>query len=55
MIVLKALLFRLNGSMRRAKIITHWNRPFTTGIHTIAINFDGNNYWAYNVVNFLEY
>ncbi len=31
-----------------AMIITYWNRPFTTGIHTIAINFDGNNYWAYN-------
>lgn len=31
-----------------AMIITYWNAPFTTGIHTIAISFDGNNYWAYN-------
>lgn len=37
-----------NITERGAMIISYWNKPMTYGIHTIAINFDGENYFAYN-------
>ena len=29
-------------------ILSYWNKPFTKGIHTVAIDFDGEKYTAAN-------
>lgn len=31
-----------------AYILSYWNRPITSGYHTIAVSFNGSQYTAYN-------
>lgn len=31
-------------------ILTYWNKPFTHGLHTVAIRFDGHRYTAVNYI-----
>ena len=31
-----------------AVIVSYWNKPFTTGVHTVAVRYDGARFTAYN-------
>lgn len=46
---------RLKTLLRRLKpgvmIVSFWNRPFTAGYHTVAVEYDGRVFTAYNVTN----